>query len=203
MTQSAFSTSLHSIVPRQFPQYTSEWSIPYNSSRPCLRELRQLFEREHADRSGARIHFPVEIRFSAPDDIWLSPSYGQKTTWIGIIQYKSVFTSAVCGALRLLFPSDADPPSFRPYGFNPPYRKVFRSFEEIMLKYGGRPHWAKAHPLRSEDLKRMYPRFDDFVRVLQQVDPHGILRNTYIQRHIFGKQGPRFDPRVFKPRHRS
>lgn len=72
----------------QFPQYTSEWSIPYDNSRACLRELRDLFEREHADRNGARAHFPVEIRFSAPDDIWLSPSYGRKTTWIGIIQYK-------------------------------------------------------------------------------------------------------------------
>ncbi|KAF9649552.1 L-gulonolactone D-arabinono-1,4-lactone oxidase [Thelephora ganbajun] len=161
-----------------FPQYTSEWSIPYSSSRACLRELRYLFEREHADRLGARAHFPVEIRFSTSDDIWLSPSHGQKTTWIGIIQYK-------------------------PYGFNSPYRKLFASFEEIMLKHGGRPHWAKAHPLKPEDLKRMYPRFEDFVRVLQQVDPHGILRNSYIQRHIFGKQGPQFDPRVFKPRHRS
>ena len=72
----------------QFPQYTSEWSIPYTNSRACLRELQQLFEQEHADRHGARAHFPVEIRFTAPDDIWLSPSYDQKTTWIGIVQYK-------------------------------------------------------------------------------------------------------------------
>ena len=72
-----------------------------------------------------------------------------------------------------------------------------------MLKHGGRPHWAKAHPLRPDDLKQMYPRFEDFVQVLQRVDPHGILRNSYIQRHIFGKQGPQFDSRAFKPRHRS
>jgi len=160
------------------PQYTSEWSIPYSESRACLRELRWLFEREHGDRKGARAHFPVEIRFSAPDDIWLSPSYGRKATWIGIIQYK-------------------------PYGFNSPYRKLFGSFERIMLKHNGRPHWAKSHSLRPEDLKRMYPRFEDFVRILEQVDPHGILRNSYIQRHIFGKQDPQFDPRVFKPRYRS
>jgi hypothetical protein len=73
---------------RQFPQYTSEWSIPYERSRACLQELRSLFDREHSHRSGARAHFPVEIRFSSKDDIWLSPSYGQTTTWIGIIQYK-------------------------------------------------------------------------------------------------------------------
>ena len=94
-------------------------------------------------------------------------------------------------------------PPFRPYGYNSPYRKLFESFENVMLKYGGRPHWAKAHPMKPEDLRRTYPRFDDFVRVLQQVDPNGLLRNAYIQRHIFGHQGPRFNPRAFKPRHRS
>ena len=72
----------------QFPQYTSEWAIPHSDSRACLRELRHLFEQQHADPFGARVHFPVEIRFSASDDIWLSPSHGQKTTWIGIVQYK-------------------------------------------------------------------------------------------------------------------
>lgn len=94
-------------------------------------------------------------------------------------------------------------PPFRPYGFNSPYRKLFTAFEGVMLKYGGRPHWAKAHPFRPDDLKRTYPRFDDFVSVLQQVDPSGLLRNPYIQRHIFGQQGPQFNPRAFKPRHRS
>ena len=93
MTPSALPIGFYSIAACQFPQYTTEWSIPYSNTRECLRELRHMFQLEHADRLGTRVHFPVEIRFSAPDDIWLSPSYGQKTTWIGIIQYKSVFFS--------------------------------------------------------------------------------------------------------------
>lgn len=44
----------------------------------------------------------------------------------------------------------------------------------------------------------MYPRFGDFVRVLEEVDPRGMLRNEYVQRHVFGKQGQEFDDRVFK-----
>jgi L-gulonolactone oxidase len=43
---------------------------------------------EAADPCGLRPHFPFEIRFSAADDIWLSPSFGQETCWIGIAQYK-------------------------------------------------------------------------------------------------------------------
>jgi L-gulonolactone oxidase len=86
----------------------------------------------------------------------------------------------------------------RPYGLNVPYRKLFGKFEEILLRHGGRPHWAKAHHLRPHTLRQMYPRFDDFVRVLEEVDPHGTLRNEYVQRHVFGKEGPAFDDRVFK-----
>ena len=74
----------------QYPQFTTEWAIPYEKTRACLRELRHWLEEEQADPHGLRPHFPLEIRFSDVDDIWLSPSYGQRTTWIGIIQYKYV-----------------------------------------------------------------------------------------------------------------
>lgn len=85
----------------------------------------------------------------------------------------------------------------RPYGFNTPYRKYFSKFEEVVAKYGGRPHWAKAHDLTPEDMRRLYPRFDDFRRVLEEVDPKGMFRNEYVQRHIMGVD---IDRRVFKPR---
>ena len=77
----------------------------------------------------------------------------------------------------------------RPYGFNVPYRKLFRQFEDIVARNGGRPHWAKAHNMRPDDLRALYPRFDDFVRVLDEVDPQGMFRNEYVQRHIYGQQG--------------
>ena len=86
----------------------------------------------------------------------------------------------------------------RPYGLEVPFRELFERFEDIVIRHGGRPHWAKAHPLRPDTLRTLYPRFDDFVRVLQDVDPHGMFRNEYIQRHIFGKTGPEFGSEVFR-----
>ncbi|OBZ74341.1 L-gulonolactone oxidase [Grifola frondosa] len=157
----------------KFPHFTTEWAIPYDNARACLRELRAWLDEEQADPSGLRPHFPIEVRFTEADDIWLSPSNGQRTCWIGIIQYK-------------------------PYGLNVPYRKLFARFEDILARHGGKPHWAKAHRLRPDALRRLYPRFDDFVRVLEDVDPHGMFRNEYVQRHVFGKQGPEYDERVFK-----
>lgn len=156
-----------------FPQHTTEWAIPYENTQACLEDLHTWLRQEVDDPRGLRPHFPIEIRFSDSDDIWLSPSSGQKTCWIGIVQYK-------------------------PYGFDVPYKKLFARFEDILARHGGRPHWAKAHGLRPDALRRLYPHFDDFVRVLQEVDPRGTFRNEYVQRHIFGRQEKEFDGRVFK-----
>jgi L-gulonolactone oxidase len=70
------------------PQHTTEWAIPFANAPACLRALLDWMDAEAADPRGLRPHFPFEIRFSAADDIWLSPSYGQETCWIGIAQYK-------------------------------------------------------------------------------------------------------------------
>ncbi|KAK7035356.1 D-arabinono-1,4-lactone oxidase [Paramarasmius palmivorus] len=160
------------LTPPQYHQYTTEWAIPLSNAEACLRDLRTWWTQELKDPRGLRPHFPVEIRFSAADDIWLSPSNGQKTCWIGIVQYK-------------------------PYGFAVPYRKLFEGFERILSSHQGRPHWAKAHRFRPEDLRRAYSRFDSFVNVLDEVDPKGVFRNEYINRHIFGHP---VDARVHKLR---
>ncbi|KAF8130274.1 D-arabinono-1,4-lactone oxidase-domain-containing protein [Boletus edulis] len=157
----------------RFPQHTTEWAIPYSNTQRCLHDLHSWLAHEFADPNGLRPHFPIEIRFSDSDDIWLSPSNGQQTCWIGIVQYK-------------------------PYGLEVPFRDLFARFEAILVRHGGRPHWAKAHPLRPAALRTLYPCFDDFVRVLEDVDPYGMFRNEYIQRHIFGKTDPEFGGEVFR-----
>jgi L-gulonolactone oxidase len=88
----------------------------------------------------------------------------------------------------------------RPYGLNVPYRALFSRFEEILAQHGGRPHWAKAHALRPAELHTLYPRFTDFVHVLEEVDPQGRWRNEYVRRHVFGELGEDVGPRVFKER---
>ncbi|KAF8182879.1 L-gulonolactone D-arabinono-1,4-lactone oxidase [Pholiota molesta] len=148
----------------RYPQHTTEWAVPQSEAIACLRELR-----------AGTASFPVEIRFSSPDDIWLSPSYGQATCWIGIVQYK-------------------------PYGTNVPYRRLFRAFEDVLSAHHGRPHWAKAHRLTPTDLAALYPRFGDFVRVMEDVDPKGLWRNPYVRRHLLGEKGEDVGGRVFKER---
>ncbi|KAI8982683.1 D-arabinono-1,4-lactone oxidase-domain-containing protein [Pilobolus umbonatus] len=98
-----------------FPQYVNEWAIPWEEAPDALRQLDEFIS--HND---LKVHFPVEIRFVDEDDVWLSPAYGRKTCYIGVIMY-------------------------RPYGKPVPYKKYWKGYEEIMRTHQGRPHWAKVN----------------------------------------------------------
>lgn len=86
----------------------------------------------------------------------------------------------------------------RPYGFLVPYRTLFHKFENILLKHQGRPHWAKAHGLKPADLRKSYPKFDEFVKVLEDVDGEGVFRNEYVKRHVFGEEGAEVEESMYR-----
>ena len=98
LTPSTFRTDLSNNIFNYdcgFPQYTYEGSVPYTATGSALAELEEWFVGElwsgKKGKDSLRGHFPVEIRFTEKDDIWLSPTYGTRGTYIGIIQYRSVF----------------------------------------------------------------------------------------------------------------
>lgn len=158
-----------------FPQYTDEWAIPFSHAASAIRTLRDWLTEEEILETGERIHFPIEIRFTDADDIYLSHAQGRRTCYIGLIQ-------------------------FRPFSRNTRYRSLFRKFEGIMRRYAGRPHWAKAHTCGLDELRRLYPSMDDFLRIRKSVDPDGVLLNPYTRRHLIGEIGDEVGPRVFKAR---
>jgi L-gulonolactone oxidase len=53
-----------------------------------------------------------------------------------------------------------------------------------MMALEGRPHWAKEHAMTPQQLHRMYPKMRAFLQMREQVDPHGLFVNDYIQRHL-------------------
>ncbi|PWZ01899.1 hypothetical protein BCV70DRAFT_198180 [Testicularia cyperi] len=158
-----------------FPQYTDEWAIPYCRAAAAIRAMRDWLDEEERAAGGERIHFPVEIRFTDADGIWLSHSQGRKTCYIGIVQY-------------------------RPYNRPVRYRQLFAKFEALMRHYAGRPHWAKAHSCSPAELSQLYPHWNDFLETRQRYDPDQIFVNPYVERHLLGKVGDRVDSRVFKSR---
>jgi FAD-linked oxidoreductase len=97
------------------------------------------------------IIFPAEVRVAAPDDVWLSPAYQRATAYISVQQYLGM-----------------------------PYLDYFTAFERIVSEVGGRPHWGKWHSMEYRELRRVFPRLEDFCRVRRAVDPGGLFLNEYL-----------------------
>ncbi|MFV1361470.1 D-arabinono-1,4-lactone oxidase [Mycolicibacterium fortuitum] len=101
---------------------------------------------------GWRIGFPIEVRATAADDNWLSMAYGRPTAYIAVHRYVR------------------DDPA-----------EYFCAVEQIMRRYDGRPHWGKMHNRTALDLRGSYPRFDDFLAIRDQLDPHRVFANDYLR----------------------
>lgn len=105
------------------------------------------------ERKGWRISLPIEVRAAASDDNWLSTAYGRETGYLAVHRW---------------------------YREDP--REYFTAVEEIMLAFDGRPHWGKMHSQTVESLRTAYPRFDDFLRVRDELDPERRFANPYLDR---------------------
>ena len=99
------------------------------------------------------ISFPVEVRTAPADDAMLSTAHGRATAYIAVHVYRGTKSKGYFGAV-----------------------------ERICKAVGGRPHWGKLHSQDSADLRRVYPRFDDFLAVRDRVDPGRMFTNDYLDR---------------------
>jgi L-gulonolactone oxidase len=139
-------------TPRRVRFVEMEYGLPRAALPEALGALRRI-----VDSLPFRVLFPVEVRFTAPDDIWLSHGYGRESAYVAIHQY--------AGA---------------------PYEPYFRAFERVCADLGGRPHWGKLHYRDAESLRPAYPRFGDFLAVRDALDPARVFTNPYLDRVLGG-----------------
>jgi FAD-linked oxidoreductase len=125
-----------------------EYAVPVAALPEVLEDLGRLIESRRW-----RISFPLEVRFAAADDLWLSTASGRETAYVAVHRY---------------YREDHEP--------------YFRAAEEIFRAHAGRPHWGKIHYLAADDLRDLYPRFDDFTRVRDELDPRRVFANPYLDR---------------------
>ncbi len=100
-----------------------------------------------------RIEFPLEVRAAAADDRWMSTAYERATGYIAVHRLR--------GAA---------------------WQGYFAAVEEVLLGFDGRPHWGKLHSLDADGLASRYPRFDDFIALRDDLDPHRRFANAYLER---------------------
>jgi FAD-linked oxidoreductase len=126
----------------------SEFAMPREALPHVLGELASWFGAGHD-----AISFPIEVRFTAADDVWMSTGHERDNCYVAVHQY---------------WRSD--------------YRDYFAAAQDIFTAHEGRPHWGKIHSLDASYFARTYPRFDDFVAVRDELDPGRTFSNPYLDR---------------------
>lgn len=134
--------------PRRVRFREMEYAVPIAAASQVLRDLRNTI-----DRSAIVTPFPMEVRFAAADDVWMSTAYGREVCYIAVHQYHRM-----------------------------DHTELFRHAEEIFLAADGRPHWGKMHTRTAADLASTIERFDDFVAVRDELDPERVFGNAYTER---------------------
>ena len=129
--------------PRLVRFYEMEYAIPREACVEALNRIRRFVE-----ESGLLLNFPVEVRFTAPDDIPLSTASGRESCYLAVHVFEGM--------------------EHRPY---------FEGVERIMDDYDGRPHWGKLHFQTAATLAERYPQWDRFRAVRDRVDPERRFAN--------------------------
>ncbi len=108
-----------------------------------------------ADRIAAVLQV-AEIRTVAADTLWLSPNYR---------------TDTVC----LHFTWIRDEAAIAP---------VIGAIERRLAVFDTRPHWGKRFTVPPAEIRRLYPRLDDFRALVARFDPGGTFRNDMTDRLV-------------------
>ncbi|XP_055465794.1 L-gulonolactone oxidase isoform X2 [Psammomys obesus] len=140
----------------RFKQHVQDWAIPREKTKEALLELKAMLEAH----PKVVAHYPVEVRFTRGDEILLSPCFQRDSCYMNIIMY-------------------------RPYGKDVPRLDYWLAYETIMKKFGGRPHWAKAHNCTRKDFEKMYPAFRKFCDIREKLDPTGMFLNSYLEKVFY------------------
>jgi FAD-linked oxidoreductase len=127
-----------------------EYAIPRAHARDAVERALDAIERRRMP-----VGFPLEVRFAAADDAFLSTAHERESCYIAVHQYRGM-----------------------------EFETAFRAVEEIADDYGGRPHWGKRHYQTAATLADRYPAWGRFRAVRERLDPKGVFANAYVRRCV-------------------
>ena len=125
-----------------------EYAIPRAHAREAAERVLELVEHRRLP-----VGFPIEVRFTAADDAFLSTAHGRETAYIAVHQFVGM-----------------------------EYESYFRAVERIMDDYDGRPHWGKRSYQTAATLAGRYPEWERFQAARARLDPAGTFENDYTER---------------------
>ena len=101
-----------------------------------------------------------ELRTIAADRLWMSPQYGRAT--VGIHFTWRPEPDAVAAVLA--------------------------DVEAALAPFEARPHWGKVFLAGAAELRPLYERLPDFVRLVERLDPRAAFRNRWLEDRLLGRE---------------
>ena len=98
-----------------------------------------------------------EVRTIARDNLWMSPGYEQD-----------------CVAIHFTWKQDWEA-----------VRQVLPLIEDVLAKFDARPHWGKLFTMEPARLQSLCKKLPEFRQLLQDYDPQGKFRNTFLDKFVF------------------
>jgi FAD-linked oxidoreductase len=136
------------VSPRRVRFRESEFAVPRAALPSVIEALQAWFAARHE-----LVSFPIEVRVTAADDVWLSTGFERDNAYVAVHQYHRT-----------------DPTTY------------FAAAQDIFTAHEGRPHWGKMHTLGADYLRERYARFDDFLAIRDELDPERRFTNPYLDR---------------------
>ncbi len=128
----------------------AEWTIPYTKFQTLFADLKAMLE---STSNRAYVHVPMDIRFIKKDNAWLSYACSEDVVTVGCVCRNSEKAHTY---------------------------EAFEKVEEVFLKHGGKPHWAKHFKATYPQLSKLYSKWDAFEILREKMDPNQKFINAYL-----------------------
>lgn len=140
------------VSPRRVRFRESEFAVPRSALASVIEELQRWFAARRE-----LVSFPIEVRFTAADDVWMSTGHERDNAYVAVHQYHRT-----------------DPTAY------------FAAAQDIFTAHEGRPHWGKMHTLGADYFATRYRRFEDFLAIRDELDPKRRFTNAYLDQVLGG-----------------
>ncbi|MDN5202465.1 FAD-binding protein [Fulvivirgaceae bacterium BMA10] len=141
--------------------FDCEIAVPMDPEGNYLDTVEALMEYLGNLREEYKMHItsPLGLRFIKGSEVFLTPEHGEDVCYIDT------------------------PALLHVYGRD----TIISRIQQFLLSRGAKPHWGKLNQYMDVDyVKTRYPRFDDFMRVIEKFNATGIFYNIFTKR-ILGR----------------
>jgi L-gulono-1,4-lactone dehydrogenase len=140
----------------KLPAYSMELGVPVKDDNHLLTVDRILQVAQECAGRGMYHTSPISLRFVAPSQAYASMMHGEKTMMIELILVSETKKG----------------------------HPLLEEYERRLAELGSHPHWGQYNTLGADQdvLKRLYPRWDDWVAAYRRFNASGVFNSEFTDR---------------------